>query len=370
VEREAVVRIYCAGREGIHTGFLKNLSAGGMFLHIVDPEPTGTRLHFELRLDPKRPATITGSGEVAFRREVYGGPGRPPGMGVRFLALTPEGAEELTRVVGEPPRATVVVGGNEPVPGGDLPWHFPVAEASLDPEVEILVPPDATDLSSDAEESRRSTASEHLLAPPDRGSAGLAGAPGFRSRFWIAAMALALLGLLAGWTWIRSLEERSSPPTGSSEAVSLAPDERPLPAETIADPEAPLPSAVAAAEPPPTVDPEPLARVESIAWEEGPDSLVVVVGGDGVFAEGQATYSHIGGEVPRGVVRIRGVERVTDRYREDLASDLVATIRTGFHQGSGGRGDLHLVLDFRDADARITGVLPAGDELLVYVGRP
>ncbi|HEV8632088.1 MAG TPA: PilZ domain-containing protein [Thermoanaerobaculia bacterium] len=86
---EATVRLRCEGRVGIHTGFVRDLSRGGMFLRIVDPEPAGRRLAFELWL-PGRRSPARGLAEVAWQRMGYEGPGRPSGMALRFLAL--EGA--------------------------------------------------------------------------------------------------------------------------------------------------------------------------------------------------------------------------------------------------------------------------------------
>jgi uncharacterized protein (TIGR02266 family) len=83
---EATVRLRCEGRVGIHTGFVRDLSRGGMFLRIVDPEPPGRRLAFELSLPGVR-FPVRGLAEVAWQRQGYEGPGRPSGMALRFLAL-------------------------------------------------------------------------------------------------------------------------------------------------------------------------------------------------------------------------------------------------------------------------------------------
>jgi uncharacterized protein (TIGR02266 family) len=112
-EREArlpsdgVVRLFCPDRRGVQSGFLRDVSPGGMFLRLVDPEPVGSRLGFELSLPGCR-QRVRGTGEVAWAREAYGGPGRPPGMAVRFLALEPEGAKALAELLGTPPRAEVL----------------------------------------------------------------------------------------------------------------------------------------------------------------------------------------------------------------------------------------------------------------------
>ncbi|HEV8241878.1 MAG TPA: PilZ domain-containing protein [Thermoanaerobaculia bacterium] len=109
---EAVVRLSCAGRRGIHTGFVRDISRGGMFLRLVDPEPVGRRLGFELFLPGWR-MPARGVGEVAWQRPSYEGPGRPPGMAIRFVALEQRAIEMIAALL----------------PGGEA------------PSVEVLAPP-------------------------------------------------------------------------------------------------------------------------------------------------------------------------------------------------------------------------------------
>jgi PilZ domain-containing protein len=95
---EAVVRLSCAGRRGIHTGFVRDIARGGMFLRLVDPEPPGRRLGFELFLPGWR-VPARGVGEVAWSRAGYEGPGRPPGMAIRFVALEARAIEMLAALL-------------------------------------------------------------------------------------------------------------------------------------------------------------------------------------------------------------------------------------------------------------------------------
>jgi len=95
---EAVVRLSCAGRRGIHTGFVRDIARGGMFLRLVDPEPPGRRLGFELFLPGWR-MPARGVGEVAWSRPSYEGPGRPPGMAIRFVALEGRAIEMLAALL-------------------------------------------------------------------------------------------------------------------------------------------------------------------------------------------------------------------------------------------------------------------------------
>ncbi len=109
---DGVVRLRCEGRRGLHTGFLRDLSRGGMFLRLLDPEPAGRCLAFELSLPGQRfPAR--GIGEVVWQRQDYEGPGRPMGMALRFVALEARAIAMLAEIL----------------PGGE------------GPAVEILAPP-------------------------------------------------------------------------------------------------------------------------------------------------------------------------------------------------------------------------------------
>src|SRR4030095_827407 len=90
----AVVRISCAARRGIHTGFVRDISRGGMFLRLVDPEPPGKRMGFELFLPGWR-VPVRGLGGGVGRRPSCEGPGRPPGLAIRFVALEPVAIEML-----------------------------------------------------------------------------------------------------------------------------------------------------------------------------------------------------------------------------------------------------------------------------------
>src|SRR6185503_7907543 len=122
------------GRRGIHTGFVRDVSRGGMFLRLVDPEPVGKRLGFELFLPGWR-VPARGVGEVAWRRERYEGPGRPPGMAIRFVALEAVAIEMLSQVLGAEPMVDEVLK-PRPLP---VPEPLPfLAEVAHEQDVEEL----------------------------------------------------------------------------------------------------------------------------------------------------------------------------------------------------------------------------------------
>ncbi|MDX1631206.1 MAG: PilZ domain-containing protein [Thermoanaerobaculia bacterium] len=388
VEHEAVVRIYCSGRRGLETGFLKNLSCRGMFLRILEPEAVGTRLHFEFRPDPKRPETVTGTAEVAFSRETYGGPGRPPGMGLRFLALTREGSEIVSRLTGDEVRVPV-----GPVPemtdessqasrpgtreGSPLSAPIssapissaPMMETSEEPGMPVEAvaagAPETSILDPGPRDDRPAPATGSF---PDRPSDG----------FWpVLVVVLVLVSGAAGfilWERQEPLVASGSAPVDEANGSTSTPTEDPRPASSRTPDGSPTARAVhdgdlqepSSTEAPPRM---PARRVKEVLWETGPSSLVIVLRGDGSFEEGQATYSHIGGDNPRGVVRIREMERASAGLRLTPESPLVNAIRTGFHaDGREGR-ELHVVIDLADSETRITGMVASGTDLLVYLGR-
>ena len=86
-----------------------NVSVGGMFVEMPAPPPLGARVDFELDLPGRRPRTIEGRGEVAWRRPAHAGAARPSGCGVRFVELDARFRELVFLVVDR-----YIQGGGEP----------------------------------------------------------------------------------------------------------------------------------------------------------------------------------------------------------------------------------------------------------------
>jgi uncharacterized protein (TIGR02266 family) len=84
----------------VFTGFSTNLSEGGVFVATLKVLPVGTPVDLTFSL-PGR-ARISVQGEVRWIREIDDrSPDVFPGVGVRFVNLSPEAAEALHRFVGE-----------------------------------------------------------------------------------------------------------------------------------------------------------------------------------------------------------------------------------------------------------------------------
>lgn len=68
------------------SGFVENLSAGGVFIATYQPLSVGETIEFSIML-PGSETPVTGVGEVRWVREPQEGSDAMPGMGIRFLAL-------------------------------------------------------------------------------------------------------------------------------------------------------------------------------------------------------------------------------------------------------------------------------------------
>ena len=69
-----------------------------MFITANQPQPPGSILDFEFQLGDGF-EIIRGKGEVVWTRAVAEGPGRPAGMGIRFLELSDGSKELIYRIV-------------------------------------------------------------------------------------------------------------------------------------------------------------------------------------------------------------------------------------------------------------------------------
>jgi len=160
-------------------------------------------------------------------------------------------------------------------------------------------------------------------------------------------------------------EEVTEPAGG---AVNVAETEAPAPTATSPTPAlapAPVPEpAVAASETGP-----PRARaLADIDWTEATGVTVVTLAGDGPFPPGSFSYSEIGGEKPRVLVRFKGLELPFQKSGLKVGTSAVAGIRTGWHERPEGH-EQHVVVDLAGPDVRLEGFEALGSRIVLKLAK-
>lgn len=98
-ERIAVVwPVDCAHKDTFLYAYITNVSSLGVFVRTEQPLPIGTQIH--LRFAPKGLLPFELFGEVAWINPYQpDGPNLNPGMGIRFLNLSPDDRERLVEAI-------------------------------------------------------------------------------------------------------------------------------------------------------------------------------------------------------------------------------------------------------------------------------
>jgi hypothetical protein len=78
-------------------GYAGNLSTTGLFVQSLVPRSPGARIDLRIHLPTPAREVVTCVGEVVWAQARIVGPEHPPGMGIRFVAVAPEGLEALER---------------------------------------------------------------------------------------------------------------------------------------------------------------------------------------------------------------------------------------------------------------------------------
>jgi hypothetical protein len=147
----------------------------------------------------------------------------------------------------------------------------------------------------------------------------------------------------------------SPPPPAEPEA---GPEAGPETRSTVAEPMPATPGPVAAT--------TPARSVRSLTLGESAGGAELVIAGDGTFAAGSFSYSEIGGDNPRVLIKLRGME---SPYRGASAGSnrLVRGVRTGYHLT--GRGnEVHVVVDLVAPAAQVTALEPGPAGLVLRLG--
>lgn len=168
----------------------------------------------------------------------------------------------------------------------------------------------------------------------------------------------------------------NAPPEEPSDVAAAADSERESAAATAPAVAAGAASAPAAAtpelpRPPATAAPAPAAaapdsagaaragRLTGIAWSEagGAGGTVLVLAADGVFSTGAFSYSEIGGENPRVLIKLKGMQSPYRGPAPRGSGALVRGVRTGFHVTPNGN-EIHVVVDLARGGVKVASLAP------------
>jgi uncharacterized protein (TIGR02266 family) len=150
----------------------------------------------------------------------------------------------------------------------------------------------------------------------------------------------------------------------SAASAASAAEEPGAPVRPVAEPRPPA----AGASTPPT-DPAAASpagaraeRLVGIAWDaaaDAPGQTSLILTGDAAFAPGSFSYSELGGENPRVLIRLKGMESPYRGAAPRGGGDLVRGVRTGFHLTSTGN-EIHVVVDLARAGVKVLSLTAGG----------
>lgn len=395
---------------GFISEYSANISPTGMFITTSAPQPPGSVLSFQFQLGDGYDL-IRGKGEVVWIRAVAEGPGRPAGMGIRFLELA-EGSKELIyRIVDQ----YIQDGGTpfdvslrppDPVQPVPMPASDPAAGQQPFPELPDSGTFPAVDSSSwlPPAPGRDAARADDELSPfmpippfeepePPRptlsfaGMAARAHAPRRRRALpltiagllvALAAAAFVFRGDLLSLVGFGEAPAAASPsPQGPSARPQAPPPQETESVTPITEEDSatPLPEVVRRKEPesaPPVAAAlpagPPLTALEKITWEPAAGGTDLILWGNGAIPPEVYDQSHIG-EPPRELIRLTGISRPFPSPRLAVGTAEVKQIRTGYHQKPGGN-ELHIVIDLADPAVKVTRIEAREQHLRIHLQRP
>lgn len=157
-------------------------------------------------------------------------------------------------------------------------------------------------------------------------------------------------------------------PPEDAAASEVADSEAQPPAAAVAPPAA---RATAPAPPPPLPDEggAPRARaLTDIEWTEATGITLITLTADGNLAPGSYSYSEIGGDKPRVLIRLRGLRTPYRRGQLALDTATVIGIRNGWHERPEG-DEQHVVIDLRSDRSRLDGFETLGSRIVIKIGQ-
>lgn len=97
VDAEATVQLWVNSKVHDQESRTANISESGMFVVTSKPLPVGTTVRFDMML--KGEISISGFAEVTWIRPTFQDKARPNGMGMHYVGIRGDGAEELREFV-------------------------------------------------------------------------------------------------------------------------------------------------------------------------------------------------------------------------------------------------------------------------------
>lgn len=170
----------------------------------------------------------------------------------------------------------------------------------------------------------------------------------------------------------------ATPPPRPSPSPSPATSPTPAPSEELAasqsPPPFPPPAAVSPVPTPPARAAEEVTpaasstftAVERITWEQNGGATEIVLWGNGAIRRANYQQVRVGGDPPREVVKLIGIQQPFSQGRLEVGTRQVRQLRIGFHEKPGA-DELHVVIDLANPDARVTGIQEETGRLRVRI---
>jgi hypothetical protein len=108
--------------------------------------------------------------------------------------------------------------------------------------------------------------------------------------------------------------------------------------------------------------------LRALELRETATGVELVLAADAGFAPGSYSYSEIGGENPRVLIKLRGMESPY-RGAPAGANRTVRGVRTGFHLTAKGN-EIHVVVDLARPAAKVAALEPVGSGLVLRLSAP
>ncbi len=154
----------------------------------------------------------------------------------------------------------------------------------------------------------------------------------------------------------------TAPPEEPSDVSAAAAPAAEIAAPDAAGPRPPAALPAATAAPPAAISPARARRLLAIDWNESADApgeTALVLKGDAAFVAGSFSYSEIGGDNPRVLVKLKGMDNPYRGPAPHGGGALVRSVRTGFHLTTTGN-EVHVVVDLARRGVKVVSLSPAG----------